>query len=185
MSKYAQFNLQAGIFCPAVSGNETGCVTDAAFMYSALHQDVFWGYYLNWGDAALGGAVARALATTARQMYVQIPTRSAGAIDVGGGWNSELVCTFAGAALQACSGRSNGEPTYSTEHPLHLSTMLAGDWLAPVAGACADAAAALGPAMDDPGFRTYFAGDGWWKGAAQSARTLIHGIAVAERCAPD
>mmetsp|Transcript_32853 Transcript_32853/g.76700 ORF Transcript_32853/g.76700 Transcript_32853/m.76700 type:complete len:861 (-) Transcript_32853:335-2917(-) len=187
VQKYVNHNLFAGIFCAAHAGNMAACSSDAAFMYGALHADVFFGIWRHMRNASLRAAVGSALAETSRRIWQHVVVKDLdGAVDASAQWNNELRCTFVSGAIRRCEGRSIGEPTYPSEHPMLLSTVLMGDELASLGHSlCASAAAGLSTSMALMDWQSYFRVSGWWKGAAQSMRTLIHGLGVAESCDPD
>jgi len=183
VQKYVTHNLFAGIFCSAHVGNMIACSSDAAFMYSALHADVFFGIWRHLSNAV----VSSALAETSQRIWQHIVIKNSdGEADVSARWNNEIHCTFVSGAIGQCEGHSVGEPAYPSEHPMILSTVLMGDELSPISHAnCAFVARGLFAAMALPDWQGYFQVSGWWKGAAQSMRSLIHGIGVAETCYPD
>jgi hypothetical protein len=184
MTELARDNLRGGIACEPDRGNATSCTTPQNFMYTSLIHDFLDAYSRHHAGTPAADTAGRAVTTMARQYYeAMMPKGAGGAIDVAGVWGKLLTCTFAaGGALVSCTGIQGSEPSWDYERPSHISITLVGD-----PGRCAIAAAALGQTLAGGAFESIFFSPavGWWKGASQAMHNVVHGVGVAETCAPD
>lgn len=173
-------NFFGGLPCQADDGNFQSCDLPQAFMLSALHLETFRNYYYHWGD--LNGSLKRLFAGYAEQFFRQIPKRN-GRPNLNAEWQKDLRCTFSNKQLQGCEYRASAEPVYDHEKPMHLSMLLIANDLDPAIDLCTPVSAVLDDALALPGFTYNFDEYAWFKGAAQSMRDVLHGIAYATTCA--
>ena len=193
MQEFVRDNLFGGIFCQDDTNNVPTCRSDAPFMNSAINFDVFRSYLYNWGD--INGRIRAALVTHAREFFRQGMATGAGVNDrpglantLYGDWLQQMVCTFSSAGeLQSCRAFPEGDDIpYNQERPSHLSALLMAHELDPSINFCNVARTVLQQAVQtsfydaDDGYFTR--GAGWWKGAAQVLREVVHGIGIAETC---
>ena len=184
MNELVADNIIDGMICQNDEGNENSCTSDQLFMMGALDLDFLRSYLNNWGD--INGEITAGITTYAQQLYDLAASKDAnGNVIFDGNWDIRIRCDFNNGLRTNCQGFTGPQDDIVLEQevPLHLSVMLMAHQLDPSINLCVPARDSFPSALLLPDFLgNYLEGPGWWKGAAQSMRDVVHGIAIADAC---